>query len=261
MRKSKTDGEFRMRENESKLLSELVTNQPDNFIDVNSAFSQLVLAQHHGLPTRLLDITRNSLVGLFHAVNDDKIRDDGRLHVFAVKNNLIRTFDSDAISVITNFTKLSRREQNTLLTKREEDTDADNDLAPGYYIPNQSFWYGYKDILARLVQFIRQEKPGFESRIDPRDFFRVLIVEPEQSFERVRVQSGAFLISAFHERFERTEILKKSAGLPVYHHYTFTIPKESKNTILNELRRFNVTQETLFPGLGTASRAIKGRYS
>lgn len=261
MRRSTIDGKQNLRENESKLLNELVTHQPEQFVNVSSAFSQLVLAQHHGLPTRLLDITRNPLVGLFHAVNDDGLHDDGRLHVFAIKNDLIRTFDSDAVSVITNFTKLSRREQNTLLTKKSEDTEADDDLAPGYYIPNQPFRYGYKDILTRLVQFIRQEKPGFEGRIDPRDFFRVLVVEPEQSFERVRIQSGAFLISAFHERFERAEILKKSAGLPVYHHYIFTIPKESKNTIMNELRRFNVTQETLFPGLGTASRAIKERYS
>ena len=59
-----------------------------------------------------------------------------------------------------------------------------------------------------LYQLIRQEKPYFEERIDPRDLYQVFVVEPQQSSERLRAQAGAFLVSAFHERFERDEILK-----------------------------------------------------
>ena len=70
----------------------------------------------------------------------------------------------------------------------------------------------------RLYQFIRLEKPSFQERIDPIDLLRVVVVEPRRSFERIRVQSGAFLISAFHERFEEVEIQKSTTNLPIYDH-------------------------------------------
>ena len=35
----------------------------------------------------------------------------------------------------------------------------------------------------------------------------MFLVEPQQSVERLRAQSGAFLISAFHERLERSQIV------------------------------------------------------
>ena len=59
-----------------------------------------------------------------------------------------------------------------------------------------------------LYQLIRQEKSYFDERIDLRDLYKVYVVEPQLSSERIRAQAGAFLVSAFHERLERDEILK-----------------------------------------------------
>ena len=61
--------------------------------------------QHYGLKTRLLDITRNPLVALFNACEEDGEK-DGRLHVFAVPSDLIKSFNSDTVSIIANFAKL-----------------------------------------------------------------------------------------------------------------------------------------------------------
>ena len=99
-----------------------------------------------------------------------------------------------------------------------------------------------------------------KSRIDVRDLFRVFVIEPQQSSERIRAQSGAFLASAYHHRFERREILRLNPGIPVFAHYTLTIPSSNKESILRQLRLLNITRETLFPGLDESARAITEAY-
>ena len=177
--------------------------------------------------------------------------------MFAVPTFLVKQFNSDTVSVITNFARLRRGEQNLILGKTKEDTA--NDISPAYGT-GLEFRNQYELAMNRLYQFIRLEKPSFQERINPTDLFRVIVVEPQQSFERIRAQSGAFLISAFHERFEETEIRKWTNDLPTYHHYTLTVPNGCKTDIVEDLATFNITRETMLPGLDEAAMAVKARY-
>ncbi len=243
---------------EGKMLLDLMSRRPQDFASATSALSQWVIAQQHGLRTRLLDITRNPLVALFHACEDSSSsekssRADGALHVFVVpeNRNIVKSFDSDAVSVVANLAKLPLFEQHALMGK-----------FLGYGEGAKRVLHGrsnrYLDIMDRLYHHIRQEKPYFKERIDVRDLFRVFVVEPKQSFERIRVQSGGFLVSAFHERFEKESILASNGNIPVYDHYKLVVPAGSKKDILSELRFLNVTREVLFPGLDEAAKAIAG---
>ena len=114
---------------------------------------------------------------------------------------------------------------------------------------------------AHLYNIIRQERPYFEDRIDIRDFFRVFVVEPQRSFERLRAQSGAFLFSAFHERYERSEILQWNQHIPIYSHSVLKLPQAHKDLALEELRLLNVTRETLFPSVDEARECCDAAVS
>ena len=235
---------------ERDMLVDLVSRRPEEFNGMTSALAQWVLAQHHGLRTRFLDITKNPVVALFHACEEDR-KHDGRLHVFAVPKDLVKPFSSDVVSIIANFARLSRDDQEILLGKRRIPRDR---------IPFNLSKDKYPEAMNILYQLVQQEKPYFDKRIDPRDLYRVFVVEPQQSSERLRAQSGAFLVSAFQERLERDEIVKLKNGIPVYAHYKLTIPGGSKESILKSLQMLNITRETMYPGLEESAKAVMESY-
>ena len=107
---------------------------------------------------------------------------------------------------------------------------------------------------------IRQERPYFEERLDIRDLFRMFVIEPQRMFKRIRVQSGAFLISAFHERFERDEILRGNNSIPIYSHYVLQVPRDRKQSMFDDLQLLNVTRETLLPSIDESAKAVTRHY-
>lgn len=64
--------------NEAKLFRECERRLTDEFLDCKSIFEKLVMMQHYGIPTRILDISLDPLVALFFALYlDPRGRKDG----------------------------------------------------------------------------------------------------------------------------------------------------------------------------------------
>ena len=282
LRPTVTRGRFdSLRLFEPDLLTDLKTEFPAAFSDCEYAIDELAIARHFGLPARLLDVTRNSLVGAFWATEGHEKREvqprecefegtddqpdcsctnpngtcDGRLHVFAFPRKNVCAYDSDRVSIVANFARLPLIQQEYLLTKNPDDVGF-RDLS-GY--ETVADW-PRGESRTKLLHNIQREKPYFVDRIDARDLFRVFAVEPRRSFDRIRAQSGAFMLSAFHERFEGAEVAKKLAGTKLYHHHMLTIPAGVKQEIRKELDWFGINAQTLYADVETAAEAVTDRF-
>lgn len=92
-------------QNEHKIYRETIAKVPYDFNGKNTVES-LVLMQHYGVPTRILDLTTNPLVALYFACDDDNHKNaDGEVIVFDIPEESICYFDSDKVTILANLAK------------------------------------------------------------------------------------------------------------------------------------------------------------
>lgn len=252
---------------EAGMVRELMTRVPEEFGDAESLFDRLVLAQQNGLPTRLLDVTRNPLVALYFALQQtntkhiDRCNQKARIHVFATPVAMIRRHDDDDVNVAAAISELSTLEQDVILTccfEWRNDPPRDRSMVhDDHSLPS------YLEVIQKCADLLSPTKPYLSNQIDPKTFFGVYLVEPKRALDRLRAQSGAFILSAYHRRFEQKMVAKVDASARIYDHHTIhiDISEQSRERMLEQLSNMNINQETLFPGLESSAKAIMAQHA
>ncbi|MCT7610016.1 FRG domain-containing protein [Aliarcobacter butzleri] len=226
------EGNYLYLENEDKLYRELIASNPSEFLSDKYTIDILMRMQHYSLPTRLLDITSNSLIALYFACKSN-LDKKGEIIIFYVKKDFIKYFDSDTASCISNLVRLPKEEKDKILF--ELDRKAFNEQIS----------------IKRLIHFIKEEKSFFESKIEVNDLKKIICIKGKRSNDRITSQSGAFLLFGLDSIFQEigTEDISISR-----------IIIENKEKILKELDQLNINESTVFPYIENSAKYVANKF-
>lgn len=225
--------------NESKMYHELIINCPNDFDKCHTHLEKLVEMQHYGLPTRLLDITRNPLVALYFAC-ESQPETYGELVLISADEHEIKYPQSDTVSVLASLPVFSYDMQRQFC-KLSEDHTVDNEE--------------FNRQAGRLVHEVRLEKPAFQPEINKNDIINSYIVYALKNNNRIVKQDGAFILCGLQGKNNSLAKFRyKSHGKKV------VVLIENKNKILEQLDVFSVNRATLFPEIECVSEYIKDKY-
>jgi hypothetical protein len=214
---------------------------PSEFISDKTTYDRMVRLQHFSLPTRLLDVTSNALVALYFSVSNnahDSV--DGDVLVLQIPEKRSKTFQSDTVAIVANLTLLSYVEQQSIFRNTGLDIEEFNKI----------------EAVRKLVEFVQSEKPYFTARINPADLQEKWFVSSKRDNPRVTAQLGDMIIFGSFGKQTKTTLTDAAKANPINVN-RIIVPSTAKKQIREELAHLGFSDETMFPGLETATKEIK----
>lgn len=117
--------------------------------------------------------------------------------------------------------------------------------------------FNEQDDIVRLLNDIRKDKPYFLPIINPNDLEKVICVKPKSNNPRIMRQQGAFLIFGIDGAKSQ---MPKVEGQKDWIIHKMTVDASSKKDILEELKSFGISHQTLFPELDKQASHIVKRH-
>lgn len=230
----------RLEKNESKMYNELLINCPEDFEKCHTHLEKLVKMQHYGLPTRLLDITRNPLVALYFACESHP-ESYGELVLISPDKHSVKYPQSDTVSVVACLPAFSRVEQRLFANAASDPRTTDEE---------------FNQVISRLLSEVRMEKPAFQAVIKKEDLLKSHIVLASKNNNRIVKQDGAFILCGLSDDSESLEEFRyKEDGKKV------VVLIDDKPKVLRQLETFSVTHATLFPEIECVAEYLKNKYT
>jgi len=227
-------GNFIYRDVEDRMYRELLVSNSMDFGGDIYTLDRLVRMQHYSLPSRLLDITSNPLIGLYFACKSN-LDQDGEVIVLSMDRGQIKYFDSDTASCIANLTRVSKESKDSI-------DFSSNDVRK----------FNKQKPIKQLLHFIKEEKPFFEGRLDPRHLRSVICVKGKHTNSRIAFQSGAFLLFG-------DEAILDEGGTPDI--AVNRIAVTNKKKVLQELDQLSINESTVFPYIENSAKYIAQKFA
>lgn len=215
---------------ERELIHSAVSKYPEVFGKYDCPLSLLAKLQHYGIYTRLLDVSTNALVGLFFSCYDNnncpESMDDGEVIVFSAK---CYSRYYQRISIISDTYKITRNKEMPLSD----------------YIDCVLQWYPRAFTALDNNNELKNGKPEYIKKMTKDPIF----VEPGFIAQRQINQAGKFILLPNIIRDDKLtkDIMTIDKNNDDSIVERIIIKEENKKKILNDLKRFGITREFIFP--------------
>ncbi|MHC6203181.1 FRG domain-containing protein [Breznakiellaceae bacterium SP9] len=227
-------------DHENQIFKETVAAFPEEMLSKKTTIERLIFMRHYELPTRLLDISKNPLVGLFFACyREHKIEreKDSLVYVFSVPQKEIKFYDSDSVCLVANICKRPA----DFSIKGIDNLNRDD--------------FNKEEVIQCLVYEARSDKPEFQNFAEPATIKSVICLHPVMNNPRIINQAGYFfLFGVKGDKKDCVEIKDDWITDKIL------IPGNAKKRILEELDLLNINESVLYTDYKHLANTLRERY-